>query len=1606
MTPESLSSQTGDAGNGSRPPSLASVLGVEMIRDTIASFVDYLETAVMAFERDGAPIGDIQAENGYFRLLADAINHDPDVANKFHDISNPVLFETIREGRQMETVAFGMTMCICPVLVQGKSVGAVAGVVSEAPLEGDALESAAAGTGIDIVALRTATRSLQKPESLYQSARKFLARLAATLARLYEDTIEGEETVARISANDLELAATRELDERILGSITTGIAVFDLDQKVRVWNAAAEAISGLASDQALGHRLAGFFPTGDSRGMEQNFLNIVETGKSWHGKGLDFSADAGKPLVLDVTAAPLRDKSKAISGVVVLFDDVTEDVELRGQLDQRIGELEALNRVIAAASGSLDRNVLLNHASVELKNNTEAELIAIYTLNDGKLTLAGSSMSPDEQVLDAVGEYPVGKGPVGRVAETGKVEVVFDMAVDDRIRKQSKELSSSRGFNSLLAMPIKARGQVLGVLTALAASPKICTEQQIRFIEMLSDQLGIAMENSRLFGEVERSGQFMENVLESMAEGAYTCDLQRNFTYLNASAEKITGYQMHELIGKSISILIPEDEVKKLDEMRLRRNQGLVDRYDLDIIRKDGRRITINQTVAPLFQQGEIVGLVGVAADVTKRREISRRLEQQNQRLGLLQSITAKSVSGLGSGKALKTLVQEVAETFGYEICNIFMPDASGDKLQIVASHGYDDDFLRSLNAGESFSLKAEQPMNTPVLVAFREGRQKVIIDVPREGCEGRLLEAARIYGFNSMAATPMEYHGERIGALVVCTEASHQFDEVELGLLASIAAQASIIAGSAIVYDQLTESEQRFRELYNTAADWMYSLDMDGKIIECNDTMSKALGVPREQLIGSRIYDYEAEPDREKALAAINNFKQKPKAGMTFKANRTFLGSEGRSLVIELHAVARLDETGDSLQWGTIGRDVTAEQRMNREILRRNRELAVLNAIATTTAASLDLDSTLKSAVKSVLDSMNYDAGIIFLNSPDGKQLTPRATLGIPDDMLESAGRIRVGDGYAGVVAATSTPLFAHDQSGDQNRMPGFPEKAWFASYGVVPVIAKDEMLGVMLVGTSKKHEFDESERQLLLSVSRSIGVAIDNARLFDGVMRGKNEWESTFDAMTNGVSIHSRDYTIVRANRSLARLLGTTTDNLIGKKCYEVFHNLNDPIAGCPQKKAFEEGISHSIIVEEPYLGRTLNVSSDPIFDKDGNITGSVHDVRDITEQEHLREQLTQSEKIRALGEMAGGVAHDFNNFLTVILGNTQLLLAQLDASGDDHEEDFRKELESVQRAARDAADTVRRIQEFTRVRTTRSFTPVQLNHVIKNAIDVARPRWRDEADARSVTIELKTELADIPPVNANEAELGEVMVNLVLNAADALPSGGLITLSTDIEPGNQWVRASVADNGEGMEEDIRKRIFEPFFTTKGVAGSGLGLSVAYGIIHRHGGDIMVESKPGEGARFTVRLPVATVDEISSAVEKDEADHAAGQKAEHAAKVLVIDDAPMIRTLLGDMLEKLGHTCETAGGGAEGLAAFEAARLAGKPFDLVLSDLGMPEVSGWEVADAVKRSSPKTPVALITGWGDQLDAQRMKQSPVDAVIAKPFRVEDIRKLLAEALA
>lgn len=381
-----------------------------------------------------------------------------------------------------------------------------------------------------------------------------------------------------------------------------------------------------------------------------------------------------------------------------------------------------------------------------------------------------------------------------------------------------------------------------------------------------------------------------------------------------------------------------------------------------------------------------------------------------------------------------------------------------------------------------------------------------------------------------------------------------------------------------------------------------------------------------------------------------------------------------------------------------------------------------------------------------------------------------------------------------------------------------------------------------------------------------------------------------------------------------------------------------------------------------------------------------GLYADLRKAFEELHATQgQLVQSAKLNALGEMASGVAHDFNNLLAAILGRTQLMLTRTE------EPEMRRSLEVIEQMAQDGAKTVRRIQEFTRVRQDEVLDDVDLSQILRDVIELTSPMWQTQAKSRGITIEIVEELAREARIAGNASELREVFTNLVLNAIDAMPAGGTLHVATGLGDGRAW--AEVRDTGHGMDDHTQARCFDPFFTTKSEKGTGLGLSVAYGIVSRHKGTFELESSACGGTVF--RLAFAESSGSASPASSRQAAPSPG-----SFRMLVVDDEPAVLSVLSELLEALGHTVTSALGGPEGIEHLRSGTGGGAP-EVVFTDLGMPKVGGWDIARESNQLHPDTFVVLVTGWGVQIDLETARSKGVDFLLAKPFTVEDIEHAL-----
>ena len=372
---------------------------------------------------------------------------------------------------------------------------------------------------------------------------------------------------------------------------------------------------------------------------------------------------------------------------------------------------------------------------------------------------------------------------------------------------------------------------------------------------------------------------------------------------------------------------------------------------------------------------------------------------------------------------------------------------------------------------------------------------------------------------------------------------------------------------------------------------------------------------------------------------------------------------------------------------------------------------------------------------------------------------------------------------------------------------------------------------------------------------------------------------------------------------------------------------------------------------------------------------------------EYEELRERATHAEKMAALGELSFGVAHNVNNTLTGILGRAQLLLRTKDA------EKINCGIEMIIKSAEDGAHIIRRIQDFARKQPSRQFQAVFVAALMKDVCEMSRPRWEARVEAPPIRVALVADCT--ASIMGDAVELREVLVNMIYNAVDAMPAGGEIRMSS--QETNGRVVLTISDNGTGMTPEVKSRLFDPFFTTKGKGGTGMGMAVSFGIIRRHNGSIEVESEPGRGTTFRISLPVAQ--DAGTSAEAGSARSATSTEGDRL-RVLVVDDEIAVREVIREALEAEGCEVVVAESGETALKLYDARE--GK-VDIVFTDIGMPEMSGWELASEIRKRSETMPLAIVSGWADAISCDARQAMKADWVVSKPFDIATIAGIANE---
>ena len=709
-------------------------------------------------------------------------------------------------------------------------------------------------------------------------------------------------------------------------------------------------------------------------------------------------------------------------------------------------------------------------------------------------------------------------------------------------------------------------------------------------------------------------------------------------------------------------------------------------------------------------------------------------------------------------------------------------------------------------------------------------------------------------------------------------------------------------------------------------------------------------------------------------------------------------------------------------------------------------------------------------------------------------------------------------GKGLTEYVLRSGEPLLASPEIFDslvgkgEVESIGAPSIDWLG----VPLKIYDKIIGVLVLQSYREGiRYSKDDKNLLMFVSSQVAMAIERKRAEEAIGQANRQWERTFDSVPDLIAILDRDYRIVRVNRAMAERLRITPREAIGLKCHKVVHGLEQHPPDCPHALLMLDRKEHGQEIHERNIGGDFYVTVSPLFDSEGELTGSVHvarditervkaetalrdsekkyrrlfeeskdmiymttpagkfldinpagvsllgygskeellqtDVRevylnredrdrllqimfsegfvrdlelqlkrkdgeilsilitstairdpsgaitalrgivhDITERRRLELQLFQSQKMESIGTLAGGIAHDFNNILSGILGYASFMGEKIDVSHP-----FFSYIDIIQRGAKRAAELTSKLMAFAR-NGSYDLKPVNINRVVVETLGIIERTFEK-------SIEVKSVLADgLPTVEIDPVHIQQVLMNLVVNARDAMPDGGRLIVETgirtfsglqirrDIEGAEgTYVVVSVEDSGQGMDKSLMLRIFDPFFTTKEKGrGTGLGLSMVYGVVRNHGGFVRVYSEPGHGSAFRVYLPVSGKPEISGGEERDDREFRGSER------ILVVDDEEDIRTFLGEIFKEYGYQVELAENGRDAVTLYGEKK--GR-IDLVILDMIMPKMGGRETFLKLKEIDPRVRVLLSTGYSQNGNAQEIIGEGMMGFIQKPYQVNEL---------
>ncbi len=1166
------------------------------------------------------------------------------------------------------------------------------------------------------------------------------------------------------------------------------------------------------------------------------------------------------------------DRSDEFGVVAARFDDMVSDLEASSrQLGYKLNETELLLDIARIAGVSLERKAALAQMVRLIAEKLNYGLCSVYMISQEQKSFyleASNAASLDDHEMR--------------------------ISLDNRLVQQIIASNEPFGFSSLseliagqspadahkngLVIPITRDDRCIGLLIIMNREEHVFFADEISALRIVSLTIGSVMQNAELY-DAAKSEIMKMTVL---------FDLSRAVTSLLDSEEllrKITEEMSRLVSSRGCIIRLLEDGKLKIKssyglqkelepQLELALGEGIagwVAEHNEPLLVEDAKKVSLNVKAPGIDIETAICVPLNVGDTVIGTLSLYNKFDSEGRSI----YFTADDLNTVQGFASISSIAIEKARFYESQInmqkqavdekkrLNILFDSVQGGiitldrNFMITSANKYVEEWMglsnQELVGRDSLGIFHDKIGICPHCAAkatFETG-------------EINTITQSRGVNYAELTAYPiMNEQGEIAESVVFIMDITERilYQEETLSL-----------------YREVIQTKDYLESIIDNSADAIVTSDLAGMVTSWNVGAERTFGFAENEVKGKFlpfVPDFLLDKEKERI--------DKIKTGEVLKDIETLRKKkDGRIIEVSLTLSPIKDAAGEVIGICGISRDISEKKRVEKELIRRNQEMSRLFFISTAMRSTLELDKLLRMVLTAVTmsDGMGFNRAILFLvdeeknvlkgvmgvgpatpeeawkvwEDPSLKQKTldeiMQEIIANPvrrDSFLE---RLTVGielplDGNS-ILTRSVREKLPFNVKDVREEAPGdavLIQQLGTQAYAVVPLISRDKVIGLIWVDNyfNRKIVSDE-DMQFLASFSNQIASAIESARLYEQMTLAEQQLENIFESMSDMVYFNSSDYVIKRVNKAVMKKLGLPVDQILGKKCYELFHGTVEPYVKCPHHKTVNTRKAYVEELEDPHLGGTFLTSSSPIFDMAGEFIGSVHVVRDITELKQLQSKVVISEKMAALGEVAAKVAHEIRNPLVSVGGFAKRLEKKLDGNLKEYAGIIVKEVSRLEGILKEILGFVKE------VRLSRE--KVNLNTIVEEIFQL----MRSDLDERNITLE--EEYHQLPDVFVDPHRIMEALMNIITNAMQALQGAGTITVKTQAD--DSYAVLEVRDTGRGIPPAEIPSIFNPFFTTKST-GTGLGLAITHKIIQEHGGRIEVESEVDQGTVFKVYIPI----------------------------------------------------------------------------------------------------------------------------------------------------